>query len=314
MKLGIDIGGTKTEAVAVSGDAVLHRYTVPTGYGSAAVIRSVMDAAEQVRSSCGLEFAAFESIGAGIPGHVNHHTGTVSHAVNLGFETLELGTVLSSRMGAPVHLDNDVNAAALGAYRWVTASTEHDANLMAYLNLGTGLAAGIVRSGTIWRGTNGVAGEIGHIPVRPNGPLCACGQRGCLETLASGSALARAWPGNHPARSLAEAAERGDLAATAVLGDLYDGAAAAVRILALTTGVGTVVLGGGLTALGNQLLTGIRRSLARTAEASAFIASLDLPRHVHLLPRSFPAAAVGAALIGQGAGTAGAETPLAAST
>ncbi|MBD8043653.1 ROK family protein [Arthrobacter sp. Sa2BUA2] len=312
MRLGIDIGGTKTEAVAMAGGEILHRFTVPTGHGAEAVVRSVMDAAEKVRASCGQPFDAFASIGAGIPGHVDHHTGTVSHAVNLGFEELDLGALLAARMGAVVHIDNDVNAAALGAHRWVGIATGQSTDLLAYLNLGTGLAAGLVRDGTIWRGSNGVAGEIGHIPVRPNGVLCACGQRGCLETLASGSAVARTWPVSLPAHALLSAAGR-DPAAARALDDLYEGAAAAVRILALTTGVRTVVVGGGLTALGTPLLTGIRRSLDKTASESRFIASLELPRHVQLLPRSFPAAAVGAALIGSTRIPAAADLPLAAS-
>jgi len=268
-----------------------------------------MDAAEQVRHACGLPFHAFESIGAGIPGHVDHRTGTVSHAVNLGFETLELRAELSAHMGAEVHIDNDVNAAALGAHKWVGTMTAQTGGLMAYLNLGTGLAAGLVSNGAIWRGSNGAAGEIGHIPVRPDGLLCPCGQRGCLETLASGSAISRSWPSAEPlpALALAAAAENGDPLAIKVLNDLYDGAAAAVRILALTAGVGTVVIGGGLTALGTQLLTGVRQSLDRTAAESKFVASLELSRQVNLLPRSFPAAAVGAALIGCGGSSAPAE-------
>ena len=83
---------------------------------------------------------------------------------------------------------------------------------MAYLNLGTGLAAGIVLDGRLLRGGHGVAGEIGHIPVDPAGVVCGCGQRGCLETLASGSAIARMWPTDDPlpARELFDAADAGD--------------------------------------------------------------------------------------------------------
>ena len=73
-----------------------------------------------------------------------------------------------------------------------------DTHSMAYLNLGTGLAAGLVLNGALWRGSRGTAGEIGHIPVDPNGALCSCGQRGCLEMVASGSAVARQWPTDHP--------------------------------------------------------------------------------------------------------------------
>ncbi|MDJ0318954.1 ROK family protein [Pseudarthrobacter sp. PS3-L1] len=300
MKLGIDIGGTKTEVVAVIDGEVIHRATEPTGYGAKAVVESVLHVAEQVRILCDQPFSAFDSIGAGIPGRVDHRTGEVSHAVNLGFESLQLGSKLSDLMGAPVNVDNDVNAAALGAYRWLDPTNENTNSLMAYLNLGTGLAAGLVSNGAIWRGSNGVAGEIGHIPFQSGGALCPCGQRGCLETVASGSAISRSWPTSNPlpALALSIAAQNGEPRANDVLNDLYKGTAAAVRVLALAAGVGTVVIGGGLTALGPQLLTGIKRALDQTSSESNFIASLDLSGHVSLLPRTYPAAAVGASLIG----------------
>ncbi|MET4061335.1 glucokinase [Arthrobacter sp. UYP6] len=302
MRLGIDIGGTKTEVVAVAQGRILHQTTVPTGYGATAVVASVVEAAEEVRSRCGRAFGSFESIGAGIPGHVDHVSGMVSHAVNLGFETLDLGALLSRRLGAAVTMENDVNAAALGAHQWWSTTAGAREPLFAYLNLGTGLAAGLVREGSIWRGSNGVAGEIGHISLRPDGILCACGQRGCLETLASGSAIARLWPTDDPlpAAALSSAAATGDPEAVRILAGVHDGAATAIQILALGAGAGSVVIGGGLTALGPQLLAGIRKSLKRSAEASKFVASLALADRTSFLPDGFPAAAVGAALIGAG--------------
>jgi predicted NBD/HSP70 family sugar kinase len=114
---------------------------------------------------------------------------------------------------------------------------------MAYLNLGTGLAAGLVLGGRLWRGSRGVAGEIGHIPVDPAGPLCPCGQRGCLELMASGSAVARQWPPDEPkpVRALFAAADAGDALAIEVRARLVDNVAAAVRLLVLTVDVDDVV-------------------------------------------------------------------------
>lgn len=300
MRLGIDIGGTKTAAVAVADGRIIHQTTVPTGYGAQAVVSSAVGAAEEIRARTGCAFDGFESIGAGIPGQVDHVSGTVSHAVNLGFETLDLGAVLSDRLGAAVVLENDVNAAALGAHQWWSTTARAGDTLFAYLNLGTGLAAGLVRGGEIWRGSNGVAGEIGHISLRPDGILCACGQRGCLETLASGSAIARLWPTEDPlpAAALAAAAMAGNPAAVRILAAVHDGAATAVQILALAAGVGSVVVGGGLTSLGPGFLAGIRASLKRSAAASKFVASLNLADRTSFLPSGFPAAALGAALIG----------------
>ena len=97
-------------------------------------------------------------------------------------------TELEARLGVPVAVENDVNVATLGA---VALSGIRD---LVYLSIGTGLAAGLVLDGTLRRGATGAAGEIGHVPIDPLGAVCQCGQRGCLETVASGRALAEAWP------------------------------------------------------------------------------------------------------------------------
>ena len=196
LRVGIDIGGTKTDAVAVaSSGEIVQRLRLPTGFGPDAVLETAVAAVTQLAALTGSEIAGFASIGIGIPGAVDNGTGRVTHAVNLGLEGLELGAELSRRLGRPVRIDNDVNAAALGAFHLLE---KHEHLSMAYLNLGTGLAAGIIIDGTVWRGSRGTAGEIGHIPVDPNGPECPCGQRGCLEMLASGSAIARQWPTDDP--------------------------------------------------------------------------------------------------------------------
>ena len=149
---------------------------------------------------------------------------------------------------------------------------------MAYLNLGTGLAAGIVIDGMIWRGSGGVAGEIGHVPVDPNGLPCVCGQRGCLETVASGSALRRAWPSSaaRPARELFAQADAGDPDAVAARAAFLRGVATAVRMLVLTVDCDVVVIGGGLSSLGGPLLDGVRSVLGGWAEESAFLAAQRL--------------------------------------
>jgi predicted NBD/HSP70 family sugar kinase len=171
---------------------------------------------------------------------------------------------------------------------------------MAYLNLGTGLAAGIVADGRLWRGASGIAGEIGHIPVDPAGALCPCGQRGCLETVASGSGVARMWPTEDPlpARALFAAAAAGDPEAQAVTLTLAEGIAAAVRILVLTVDVDAVVIGGGLSHIGRPLLDAVEGVLSRWAESSPFLASLALAERVRVVPEGSPVAALGAALIG----------------
>ena len=297
LRVGIDIGGTKTDAVAIaSSGEVVHQLRIPTGFGPDAVLETAVAAVTQLAGLTGTAVTGFSSIGIGIPGAVDPSTGRVTHAVNLGLEGLELGAELTRRLGRPVRIDNDVNAAALGAFHLLE---KHENLSMAYLNLGTGLAAGIVIDGQVWRGSRGTAGEIGHIPVDPNGPECPCGQRGCLEMLASGSAIARQWPTDDPkpARNLFAAAANGDPRAIEVKTRFVENVAAAVRILVLTVDVDSVVIGGGLSSLGPILLDEVRAVLASWEAESAFLASTGLSERVAIVPVEFPAAAVGAALV-----------------
>lgn len=302
MRLGIDIGGTKTAAVAIGADGELSdQVRMPTGFGADEVVATALRTVERMTQLAGVEASSFSSIGIGIPGAVDSATGRVSHAVNLGLEGLDLGPRLADRLGVRVRVENDVKAAALGAHHLLGVADGIRAHSMAYLNLGTGLAAGIVLDGRLLRGGHGVAGEIGHIPVDPAGVVCTCGQRGCLETLASGSAIARMWPtdGRLPARELFDAADAGDDAAVAVRERFLTGVAAAIRLLVLTIDVDAVVIGGGLAALGDALLEGTHRILNGWAAESAFLSSVDLASRVQVIPSGFPAAAVGAALVGE---------------
>ena len=302
MRIGIDIGGTKTAAVAMDADGRLsEQVRQPTGFGDADVIATAVDVAQQVTALSGRSLADVSSIGIGIPGAVDSVTGRVSHAVNLGVNDLRLGAAISERLGVSVRVENDVKAAAMGAHHLLAETgMANGFESMAYLNLGTGLAAGIVLGGRLLRGGHGVAGEVGHIPIDPHGALCSCGQVGCIETIASGSAIARVWPTDAalPAVDLFEAAGAGDPIAIDVQSRFFEGVAAAVRILVLAADVDVVVIGGGLSALGTPLLDGVCASLMAGARVSPFLSSLDIAGRVRVLPLGFPAAAVGAALTG----------------
>jgi glucokinase len=303
VKLGIDIGGTKTAAVAINqAGTIVASVRIPTGFGAAAVVATATEAVTELAIQTGTPITGFESIGIGIPGAVDSETGIVSHAVNLGFEELDLAAALAERLGVAVRVENDVKAAALGAFRTLFGepSEQNVDKPMAYLNLGTGLAAGLVLNGRLWRGSRGTAGEIGHIPVDPDGVLCLCGQRGCLETMASGSAIARQWPSNDPipVLSLLTAADGGDQVARVIRDQLVDSVAAAVRVLVLTVDVEVVVIGGGLSSLGDKLLDRVQATLRLWAAESPFLASLHLDQRVQLVPPGVPVAALGAALVG----------------
>jgi glucokinase len=329
--LGIDIGGTKTAVAAVTRDGtVVALRSAPSGRGGAQVVEVAVCLAREVADSVG-GLGRISAAGACMPGLVDPGTGSVRHAVNLDVESLELSSALSRALGLRVEVENDVKAAAIGAHHlrprgWGldsgstvpasetvpasgtggtapasgagrTAYGSGDVGTLAYLNLGTGLASAVVRDGVLVRGIDGAAGEIGHLPVGGD-VMCTCGQIGCLETIASGSALARLWP---PARSGGRdpfaAAAAGDPLAAAAVDVLCDGVGLAIQLLVLAAGAEHVVIGGGLTGLGAPFVEGVRADLRRRGRASRMIAALDLESRFELVPASVPVAAIGAALL-----------------
>ncbi|GAA3896921.1 ROK family protein [Microbacterium invictum] len=296
MRFGLDVGGTKTDAVAVAPDGmIVGRVRRTTGWGPDAVVATIADSVRELAEVTGVRPDDVTSIGIGIPGQVAEGTATVHHAVNLGVERLDLSAALGPVFGVPVRAENDVKAAAVGGY-----AMHGGTGTVAYLNLGTGIAAGLVRDGRIWRGVHGTAGEVGHISVDPHGPLCPCGQHGCIEAFSGGGSLARRWGRSTalPVRDVFDAADAGDAEAIALRAGFAYGVASAIRVLVLTVDVDAVVLGGGITALADRVLTPVVTELERSAAASAFMRSLRLGDRVQLLPPGSPAAALGAALIG----------------
>ncbi|GAA1688380.1 ROK family protein [Microbacterium sediminicola] len=296
MRLGLDVGGTKTDAVAVGeADEILARVRTATGWGPDAVVDTVVQAVHSLLSEGRFTLEKVASIGIGIPGQVDAATGRVTHAVNLGVAELDLAGAVRRALGAEVRVENDVKAAAVGAARALGA-----VETTAFLNLGTGIAAGVVTDRGLWRGARGAAGEIGHLSVDPAGPTCRCGQSGCIEALAGGGAVAQRWgrPGALPIRDIFDAADAGNSDARELRVGIARGVAAAVRVLVLTADVETVVLGGGISALGERLRGDVVAELERSAAASAFLSSLDLAARVQLLAPGVPAAALGAAIIG----------------
>jgi predicted NBD/HSP70 family sugar kinase len=295
MRVGLDVGGTKTDAVVVDDEErVIGGLRRPTLWGPDGVAQTVVDAVAALGTLPGIDRRLFASVGVGMPGQVRPGTTRVAHALNLGIAELDVRHALESRLGLPVSVENDVKAAALGA-----AALRGEQSL-AYLNLGTGVAAGIVADGRVWRGGRGAAGEVGHISIDPAGPECRCGGRGCIEALAGGASIAARWDGGgeFPVRDVFDAAERGVAHARELRGGLAEAVAAAVRILVLTADVDTVVLGGGLTALADRMLPDVRAALSDGAAGSPFLRSLALAERVEVLPAGSPAAALGAAIVG----------------
>jgi glucokinase len=295
MRVGLDIGATKVLGAVVAADgtvmAQFREVTVPGADGVLATATTVLD-----RLAAAFDGVLPSHVGIGFPGIVDHDRGAVSHAVNLGIgsDWLPLADRLADRTGAAVMVENDVRAATWGAH------VLSGADDLGYVSLGTGLAAGFVLDGVLRRGARGAAGEIGHVPVDPDGSLCSCGQRGCLELSAAASALTAAWPADGetlPAAALFAAAAAGDQAAVAVRGRFAAGVADAIRMLGLAVDPAAIIIGGGVANLGDPLLAAVTAALRAQAATSPFLAALDLASRVRLVPAGVPVGAIGAAMI-----------------
>lgn len=305
--VGLDVGGTKTHALLLdAGGAVRADLRVATEPGAAAVVDVAVRAVKEALAGVGLADVA--GVGLALPGVVDPATGTVRSAVNLGIdEPFPLAALVSDGLGGvPVSLENDLNAAVLGARHLLAAAGEGQVDDLAFLALGTGVAAGLLLDGRLRRGAHRGAGEIGHLTLVPDGVPCNCGQRGCLERYGSGSALDAAWPsrtGRPSPVELFEAADAGDPAALAVREQFVQAVVAALRVLVLACDIGTIVVGGGVAQLGAPLLEAIVAELDRQAAGSSFLAGLDIPARLRLAPAGVPVGAVGAALVARGRGS-----------
>jgi predicted NBD/HSP70 family sugar kinase len=304
--VGLDIGGTKVLGVAVDPAGVLrHEVRTATVRGLDGVAGGAADTVARLAALAGVGVGELAGVGVGVPGVVEPRDGSVEHAVNLGIAgRVPLAAHLASRLGGgvPVRVENDLNVAVVGAAAATDGAHGHAPDV-AFLALGTGVAAGLLLDGRLRRGARGSAGEIGHLTLVPDGLPCKCGRAGCLEQYASGSALDAAWPSTdgRPSPALVfEAAAAGDAVAVALRDRFAWAVGSAVRILVLTCDVDRVVVGGGVSGIGEPLLEVVRAALERESSVSPFLASLDLPARVSLSPAGVPVGALGAALVGRG--------------
>ena len=190
--VGIDIGGTKlATVVADSTGHIRGKVRKPTlaERGPAYALDLLFDMVRETVRQAGLEQGAISAIGVSCGGPLDTKTGIVYSPPNLpGWDALPLKTKLESEFQVPVTIENDANASALAEYRF---GGGRGYNAVLYMTMSTGIGGGIVIDGHIYRGANDSAGEVGHQILLPNGPLCGCGKRGCLEALCSGPAIAR---------------------------------------------------------------------------------------------------------------------------
>ncbi|MCR2803548.1 ROK family protein [Paenibacillus soyae] len=190
--LGVDIGGTKTALGLVDSEGqVLSKTSLATDLSLTPdeMVGKMADAARTLLSYNGLQAADLQGIGIGAPGPLNTRLGQIAEPPNLrswwGFPIVQ---AFQSHFAAPIVLENDATAAAL-AEKWVGAAKTADH--FVYITISTGIGAGIYSHGRLITGASGNAGDIGHMVVDPAGGACNCGQRGCFEYIASGTAIAR---------------------------------------------------------------------------------------------------------------------------
>jgi glucokinase len=187
LSVGVDVGGTKIAAAAVSGTAVVHAHEQPTVLDAEGIVDEIEAAA---RTVIDLADGRVDSVGIGVPSQVHFATGRVMASVNIPLKGVELRQELGRRLGLPVFVDNDGNCAALAeAYLAESGPLRH---LVMY-TIGTGVGGGIVIDGRVFRGATGLGAELGHVVIQADGPECPgnCPNRGCMEALCSGLALER---------------------------------------------------------------------------------------------------------------------------
>lgn len=276
--LGVDLGGSNLTAAAISSSGTLLRLiktTTDSHHGVENTIGKIIALVRQVQGK-----TRVRTIGFGVPGVIDCRRGIVRYSPNLpGWKNVPLAGKLRAALKTAVCIDNDANAAVLGE-QWLGAGKNHR-HLVMY-TLGTGVGGGIIIGGELAHGSCDGAGELGHMTILPDGPRCGCGNRGCVEALSSGTAIAREGralvrtrPGSPLARlcggkpsavtakKVFEAARAGDPSARAVIkqAGIYLGVAVANVINLLNPEL--VIIGGGVSQAGEEFLRYVRQESRR---------------------------------------------------
>ncbi|EFL26809.1 MULTISPECIES: ROK family glucokinase [Streptomyces] len=277
LTIGVDIGGTKIAAGVVDEEgSILETSKVSTPPTPEGVVDAIADAVRKVSTGHDVE-----AVGIGAAGYVDDKRATVLFAPNINWRHEALKDKVEQRVGLPVVVENDANAAAWGEYRFGAGAGHDD---VVCITLGTGLGGGIIIGGKLHRGRFGVAAEFGHIRVVPDGLLCGCGSQGCWEQYASGRALVRyakqraaATPENAEillglgdgtaenieGKHISDAARQGDPVAIDSFRELARWAGAGLADLASLFDPSAFIVGGGVSDEGDLVLEPIRKSFRR---------------------------------------------------
>src|SRR5512133_2624837 len=281
--IAVDIGGTQIRAAAFrrgSATPKTVQRTPTRGEGTAfermcALIQSIWP-----------ENGSVEKIVVALPGPLNPETGVIFSAPNIvGWENFPIGPELQKHFGVPARIGNDANLAALGEWRFGAGQGHHH---VLYLTISTGIGGGVISDDRLLLGWQGLAAEVGHLTVLPDGPLCGCGQRGHLEALAAGPAIARyaqeqiaqgakstlAGKKKLTARDVSEAAAQGDALAIEALAcsGTYIGQALAIFLHMFNPSI--VIFGGGVSFSGKFLLDPVKAELEKRVMDKSYLKDL----------------------------------------
>lgn len=267
--IGLDLGGTAVKAAAVDprGRLLAWDEVVLEDRAPKAVASLMSRMAKSLHETAG---GRLRGIGVGTPGPIDFERGVVTIAPNLpGWRNVPLARMVGSLVRARTVIENDANAAAYGE-SWLGAG--RGCRSVVLYTLGTGIGGGIVLEGRVWHGQNGGAGELGHVPVVPNGRTCSCGARGCVEAYASAKSVTKRFRSllarrrrsratGRDAREICDAARRGDPLAREVIEEAgrFLGLGVAGMVNAINPEI--VILGGGMSAAGEPLFGSVRAAV-----------------------------------------------------
>ncbi|HLS25765.1 MAG TPA: ROK family protein [Beutenbergiaceae bacterium] len=262
----IDVGGTDTKTGVMLPDGTLTGTgAAPTPHGTD-VVGNVLDLAAAHVAQARRAHPDLAAVGLVVPGIVDDEAGRAVLASNMRWQDVPFAALLSERTGLPAALGHDVASAGLAEVEHSAADLPRGrATDTAVIVIGTGIAAALFTEGRPLRG-GGYAGELGHVPVAPEGPQCACGGRGCLETLASAGAIARRYTAQSGqqvtgAAQVLQAAQAGDEDAAAIWHEATEALARGITVLAAVLAPQVVILGGGLSGAGAALTDPVGRHL-----------------------------------------------------
>jgi glucokinase len=299
--IGVDVGGTNLRVGVVRDHAIIWEHRHQADFSEICRRHDAMEATEKIITELAAaitrarsEYSQVVSVGIGFPGFIDPISGVVLQSPNLpGLSNVDIAGPLAQQLGLPVSVENDALAAAWGEY----LLTEPRPGSMIYLGLGTGVGGGLILHGKPYGGEHGVAMEVGHIIVHPDGRLCGCGNRGCLERYASASGVVISYQElagrTLEASHISSLATQGDLHAQEALRIATESLAVALAHILKVVDVAHVVIGGGLSAAWPQMksefeacldaalipaLRGcIRVVLAQTGDRAGVLGAAQLP-------------------------------------